>query len=66
MLRAVVIGFVLGFAMMAGVRLSQGSADGPQLASTQALHRGAALDRVAGPPCVTDAVADAHPVLTLI
>lgn len=54
MLRAVLVGFLLGFAVVGGVRLSQGGGDGPQLTSAQALHRGAALDHVANRPCPPD------------
>lgn len=74
MFRAVVVGFVLGFAMVGGARLTKGNTDGAQLTSAQALHKGAALDRVAGAPCVpgdaarapTDGMADSRPFLLLI
>lgn len=62
MLRAVVVGFVIGFLAVGGMRLSQPQADGAQLTSAQALHRGAALDHVADEPCETDR----RPILLLI
>lgn len=64
-LRAVLVGFLLGFGLVGGVRLSQGGGDGPQLTSAQALHRGAALDHVAGRPCPPDGLGD-RPMLVLI
>ena len=55
MLRAVLVGFVLGFAMIGGIRLAEAGDKGAQLTSAQALHRGAALDHVADSPCPPEA-----------
>jgi hypothetical protein len=60
-MRAVMVGFVLGFAIVGGFRLVQPSADGAQLTSAQALRRGAAVDHVADKPCERDR----RPVLVL-
>jgi hypothetical protein len=54
LLRAVVVGFVLGFLVVGAFRLSEPGGDGAQLTSAQALHRGAALDHVADEPCEPD------------
>ncbi len=62
MLRAVVVGFLLGFALVGVFRLSETKVDGAQLTSAQALHRGAAIDHVAEQPCPVDR----RPVLVLI
>lgn len=62
LLRAVLVGFLLGFAVVGVVRLSDSGARGAQLTSAQALHRGAALDHVAGEDCPRDR----RPVLVLI
>lgn len=66
MFRAVVVGFVLGFAMVGGVRLAQGSGDGPRLALGQALHKGVALDHVGSKPCLPGGTADRRQILLLI
>jgi hypothetical protein len=47
----VLVGFILGFALVGVFRLSAPAAMGPQLTAGQALHRGAAVDRVAHAPC---------------
>jgi hypothetical protein len=62
LLRAVVVGFVLGFALVGVFRLSESEAERAQLTSAQALHRGAAIDHVADEPCLHDR----RPVLVLI
>jgi hypothetical protein len=61
LLKAVVVGFLLGFVLVVGARLSGSDEGGAQLTSGQALHRGAAVDHVAGEPCD----ADLRPVLVL-
>jgi hypothetical protein len=52
------VGFLLGFALVAGARLSQSGDRGAQLTSAQALHRGAAVDHVAGDAPVAGTVDD--------
>lgn len=61
MLRAVVVGFVIGFALVGAFRLAQPDAQGAQLTSAQVLRRGAAVDHVADQPCERDR----RPVLVL-
>ncbi|TPE59428.1 hypothetical protein FJQ54_13115 [Sandaracinobacter neustonicus] len=51
MLRAVVVGFILGFALIGVMRLSAAGNSGPQLTSTSGLRSGAAIDRVMVPDC---------------
>lgn len=55
------VGFLVGFAVVAGFRLVQPDAQGAQLTSAQVLHRGAAVDHVADQPCERDR----RPVLVL-
>lgn len=62
LLRAVVVGFVVGFLAVGAFRLSQPDEDRAQLTSAQALNRGAALDHVADEPCAKDR----RPILLLI
>ncbi|PZU45352.1 MAG: hypothetical protein DI568_13970 [Sphingomonas sp.] len=50
-LRAVVVGFILGFALIGVLRLSAAASTGTQLTSTSALRSGAAIDKVAAPEC---------------
>jgi hypothetical protein len=61
LLKAVVIGFVLGFALVGGARLAESGERGAQLTSGHVLHPGAAFDHVDGQPCA----ADLRPVLVL-
>ncbi|WP_374389138.1 hypothetical protein [Sandaracinobacter sp.] len=46
MLRALVVGFILGFALVGVVRLSGMGDSGAQLASTSGLRPGAAINQV--------------------
>ena len=55
MLRAVVVGFILGFALIGVLRLSSTASNGTQLTSTSALRSGAAIDKVAAPDCLPKA-----------
>jgi hypothetical protein len=47
----VLVGFILGFALVGVFRFSVPANMGPQLTAGQALHRGAAVDQVAHVPC---------------
>lgn len=46
MLRAIVVGFILGFALVGALRLSAGREEGAMLAETSALKPGAAANFV--------------------
>lgn len=47
MLRAVLVGFILGFALVGVFRVAAPADQGPQLTSGHLLHPGAAVDHVA-------------------
>jgi hypothetical protein len=51
LLRAVIVGFILGFALVGVFRLALPPGAGPQLTSGLALHRGVAMDHVSVQGC---------------
>jgi hypothetical protein len=54
LLRAVLVGFALGFALVGVLRLAQPADVGPQLTGTQLSTQGAAVDIVRLTPCPTE------------